>query len=116
MTVWLSWLVLVLIIMLFLLVLSVLISSMSETSFDTNESFECGFFTGSDIHLPFCVHFFVVGILFVVFDMELVVSLPLIMANLSELVWLLWWLVYSIILFIGILLEVMCGSIDWGMW
>nr|AHJ39839.1 NADH dehydrogenase subunit 3 [Haematopinus asini]AHY04288.1 NADH dehydrogenase subunit 3 [Haematopinus asini] len=96
-----------------LMFVSMCVSYTIESEFDTNDPFECGFVEMCDMHMPFCIHFFVVGLLFLVFDMELVVSLPLIMMNINTIAWIVIWLLYSLILFVGIIMEIMWGSLDW---
>uniref|UniRef100_A0AAU7YS62 NADH-ubiquinone oxidoreductase chain 3 n=1 Tax=Haematopinus quadripertusus TaxID=1453187 RepID=A0AAU7YS62_9NEOP len=109
----LMWFMLVIFVIVLLLVISVLVSHAMEPELDQNEPFECGFSNVSDMHMPFCIHFFVISLLFLVFDMELVVSLPLILMSVNMVSWLVVWLLYSFILFVGIIMEIMWGSLDW---
>nr|UVF38404.1 NADH dehydrogenase subunit 3 [Haematopinus tuberculatus] len=107
------WFMLVVLVVVLLLMVSVLVSYVIEPELDQNEPFECGFNNVSDMHMPFCIHFFVISLLFLVFDMELVVSLPLIMMSVDVISWFVVWLLYSLILFMGIIMEIMWGSLDW---
>jgi NADH-quinone oxidoreductase subunit A len=50
-----------------------LLLSAKSTSFEKSSPYECGFEPfGSDAHAVFNIQFFVVGILFMLFDLELV--------------------------------------------
>jgi NADH:ubiquinone oxidoreductase subunit 3 (subunit A) len=52
------------------------ILSPKEVSFEKLSSYECGFEPFSDGHLIFNIQFFVVGILFMIFDLELAYLFP----------------------------------------
>nr|YP_010449197.1 NADH dehydrogenase subunit 3 [Docophoroides brevis]UTT72589.1 NADH dehydrogenase subunit 3 [Docophoroides brevis] len=83
-----------------------------EMSINSNEPFECGKELMSDSHVPFCFHFFMVGILFLVFDMELVLLVPMLYMNSNINYWMMVWLFILFLLIIGLVLEVMLGSLD----
>lgn len=51
-------------------------------------AYECGFIpTEGQTHSPFTVSFFIVGILFLLFDLELLLMLPLLIAPSSQTHW-----------------------------
>ena len=52
------------------------ILSSKETSFEKISSYECGFEPFGDAHSIFNIQFFVVGILFMLFDLELAYLFP----------------------------------------
>lgn len=43
---------------------------------DKNSSYECGFHPFEDARLPFEVRFYLVGVLFIIFDLELIFLFP----------------------------------------
>tara|TARA_B110000261_G_C13001681_1_gene324508 strand:- start:138 stop:452 length:315 start_codon:yes stop_codon:yes gene_type:complete len=50
--------------------------SPKEITFEKSSSYECGFEPFSDGHLIFNIQFFIVGILFMIFDLELAYLFP----------------------------------------
>uniref|UniRef100_A0AAU8L188 NADH-ubiquinone oxidoreductase chain 3 n=1 Tax=Bryozoa sp. TaxID=2813608 RepID=A0AAU8L188_9BILA len=71
------------------------------------DPFECGFNPTSSAHNPFSLHFFLLGMIFIVFDLEIILLLPLI--NLfSYLGW-----SFCFILMIGLIYEWFLGSLNW---
>ena len=45
--------------------------------------FECGFDTGRGSRVPFCIKFFMVTVIFLVFDIEVALILPMLLSSLS---------------------------------
>jgi NADH-quinone oxidoreductase subunit A len=50
--------------------------SPKKTSFEKNSSYECGFEPFGNGHIIFNIQFFIVGILFMIFDLELAYIFP----------------------------------------
>lgn len=97
------------------MLLNLLISKKEFIDRDKIISFECGFDCLRSSRLPFSIHFYLVGILFLVFDVEIIFLFPII--DLFERVFLVEWL-YSRILILLILLfglefEKNEGSLKW---
>jgi len=49
---------------------------LKENNIEKNTSYECGFQPFSDSRLPFNVHFYLVGLLFLIFDLEVLYIIP----------------------------------------
>nr|AQQ72798.1 NADH dehydrogenase subunit 3 [Microthoracius praelongiceps] len=79
----------------------------------SNDGFECGFEMYSKYSLSLRVHFFFVGVLFLIFDIELVISLPMLAFSTHIMEWSLFWTLFCFILFIGLIMELNLGSLDW---
>nr|YP_010872920.1 NADH dehydrogenase subunit 3 [Pheidole fervida]WGV34119.1 NADH dehydrogenase subunit 3 [Pheidole fervida] len=112
------------IIMLILLIISLIIMSLnifiSKKSFKDQEKsspFECGFDPISSSHLPFSIQFFLISLIFLIFDIELTLLIPLVI--LSALKFNLSMIICSIIFFflliLGIYLEYSENSINWNL-
>ncbi len=82
---------------------------------DKSRSFECGFTIFGGSRLFFSIRYFLLTVIFVVFDVEVVLLFPgvaIIMAGVSGLVFLVFEY-FLIILFFGVLYEIKEGAIRW---
>jgi NADH-quinone oxidoreductase subunit A len=77
-------------------------------------SYECGFDPFEDTRLKFDVRFYLVGILFIIFDLEIVFIFPwaLVLGEIKEFGFITM-LVFLIILTIGFIYEWSKGALDW---
>nr|YP_009422190.1 NADH dehydrogenase subunit 3 [Ruditapes decussatus]AJY78595.1 NADH dehydrogenase subunit 3 [Ruditapes decussatus] len=87
---------------------------------DKLTSFECGFDPMSSSRIPFSLRFFLLALLFLVFDLELILLFPYIfsvsccyssMSVLSKI----WGFVFLVILVGGLVHELNEGTLDWEM-
>nr|AHB85663.1 NADH dehydrogenase subunit 3 [Polyplax asiatica] len=78
------------------------------------EAFECGFSPIGHPHGPLSVQFLLVGILFLIFDIEVIIILPVLFLKVNFLQWVLFWTFYFMIMLWGLLVEVEFGTISWG--
>nr|UOU85181.1 NADH dehydrogenase subunit 3 [Sargus flavipes] len=106
----------ILIITIVLMILASILSKKTFVDREKSSPFECGFDPKSSSRLPFSLRFFLIAIIFLIFDVEIALILPVIpiiyTSNLT--VW-----TYSIILFIFILLiglyhEWNQGALEWS--
>nr|YP_665531.1 NADH dehydrogenase subunit 3 [Campodea lubbockii]ABF49581.1 NADH dehydrogenase subunit 3 [Campodea lubbockii] len=76
--------------------------------------FECGFDPKKSSRIPFSLQFFLISILFLIFDIEIAFIIPMVISiNFSTLkLWLITSLVFFIILIID-LLRMKTGSLNW---
>nr|WNE90732.1 NADH dehydrogenase subunit 3 [Actornithophilus gracilis] len=75
----------------------------------SDSPFECGFESSFVSRIPFSIHFFTITVVFLIFDLEIVVILPLISMAVD-------FLLASLIIFIlmlGLFIEWFDGSLDW---
>nr|QJD22103.1 NADH dehydrogenase subunit 3 [Amblyomma testudinarium] len=76
--------------------------------------FECGFDPFSMSRVPFSLKFFFIGIVFLIFDVEIIVIIPypLLLYN-KNLSLIISFLVINLIIILGLLIEWKGGMIDW---
>nr|WRW11481.1 NADH dehydrogenase subunit 3 [Eteoneus sigillatus] len=77
--------------------------------------FECGFDPKSSSRIPFSTQFFLIGILFLIFDVELVMILPMIISfkKSNLMLWMLSSSSVLMILIVGLYYEWKNGVIEW---
>nr|YP_010467037.1 NADH dehydrogenase subunit 3 [Atkinsoniella zizhongi]UVF28956.1 NADH dehydrogenase subunit 3 [Atkinsoniella zizhongi] len=106
------------IILILVSIISMLIMMISKKSIiDLQKStpFECGFNPMSYKRLPFSIHFFLIAVIFLIFDIEIIIIVPMIFTMKSSM--LMYWLVTSaifiVILIIGLFHEWINGMLNW---
>jgi NADH:ubiquinone oxidoreductase subunit 3 (subunit A) len=68
--------------------------------------YECGFEPIGVSHVPFCMKFFLLAIIFIVFDVEVAFFVPALYTSLTL-------FSFSIILFLGLVYEYSYGGLSW---
>nr|WDA94003.1 NADH dehydrogenase subunit 3 [Apotropina sp.] len=108
-----------LIILLITTIVMMLASILSKKSIIDREKsspFECGFDPKSSSRLPFSLHFFLITIIFLIFDVEIALILPMILIiNYSNImIWTLTSMTFILILLIGLYHEWNQGMLNWS--
>nr|YP_010535759.1 NADH dehydrogenase subunit 3 [Rhipicephalus evertsi]QLD97264.1 NADH dehydrogenase subunit 3 [Rhipicephalus evertsi]QLD97277.1 NADH dehydrogenase subunit 3 [Rhipicephalus evertsi]UYB78801.1 NADH dehydrogenase subunit 3 [Rhipicephalus evertsi] len=81
---------------------------------EKNSPFECGFDPFSLSRVPFSLKFFFVGIIFLIFDVEIVVILPFpLMMMMKNLYFMFSFIFINIVIFMGLLYELNYSMLDW---
>nr|AVT43642.1 NADH dehydrogenase subunit 3 [Agathymus gilberti]AVT43654.1 NADH dehydrogenase subunit 3 [Agathymus mariae rindgei]AVT43666.1 NADH dehydrogenase subunit 3 [Agathymus mariae lajitaensis]AVT43702.1 NADH dehydrogenase subunit 3 [Agathymus mariae] len=62
-----------------LMIISMIISKKSLKDREKCSPFECGFDPKSSARIPFSLHFFLITVIFLIFDVEIVLILPMIL-------------------------------------
>nr|WBR65515.1 NADH dehydrogenase subunit 3 [Layahima chiangi] len=106
------------IIILISLIMMLLASVLSKKSFydrEKNSPFECGFDPKCSARMPFSLHFFLIAIIFLIFDVEIALLLPviIIMKYSNVLIWLSTSMFFLLILLIGLYHEWNQGALEW---
>nr|AYW52265.1 NADH dehydrogenase subunit 3 [Cassidinae sp. ACP-2018] len=109
--------ILALIILMTMLLIINLVSKKTFSDKEKNSPFECGFEPKSITRLPFSIQFFLIAIIFLIFDVEIALILPFIKisinSNLMSVSYTL--LLIMIILIAGVYHEWNQGALKWLM-
>nr|UZT27005.1 NADH dehydrogenase subunit 3 [Xylosandrus sp.] len=105
-------------IMMILVIMMIMLNLISKKSLNDREKmspFECGFDPKNSARLPFSLHFFLIAIIFAIFDVELTLFLPLVLLtkslNSKNLLFCL--SMFSVILLYGLFHEWNQGALTW---
>nr|YP_010728456.1 NADH dehydrogenase subunit 3 [Polypedilum yongsanensis]WEF49697.1 NADH dehydrogenase subunit 3 [Polypedilum yongsanensis] len=95
--------------------LSSLLSKKKSMDREKTSPFECGFNPMNSSRLPFSIRFFLIAIIFLIFDVEIALILPMIltMKTSNMLIWLYTNFTFILILIIGLFHEWNQGSLNW---
>nr|YP_009049150.1 NADH dehydrogenase subunit 3 [Tribolium audax]AIE43743.2 NADH dehydrogenase subunit 3 [Tribolium audax] len=106
---------LILSISMILILLLNLTSKKSIIDREKSSPFECGFDPKSSTRLPFSLHFFLIAIIFLVFDVEITLLFPLILSlNFNSMMsYMPTLIIFISILLIGLFHEWKQGALDW---
>nr|YP_009630386.1 NADH dehydrogenase subunit 3 [Neuroperla schedingi]QBP33901.1 NADH dehydrogenase subunit 3 [Neuroperla schedingi] len=96
--------------------LASILSKKTITDREKSSPFECGFDPKSSSRLPFSLRFFLIAVIFLIFDVEIALLLPMIVilpsSNLYN--WLIVSGIFILILLIGLYHEWNQGALDWA--
>nr|YP_010397596.1 NADH dehydrogenase subunit 3 [Boreoheptagyia zhengi]UQJ73674.1 NADH dehydrogenase subunit 3 [Boreoheptagyia zhengi] len=98
------------------MILASLLSKKALTDREKCSPFECGFDPMNSSRLPFSIRFFLIAIIFLIFDVEIALILPMIMVmKFSNLMmWSITSLIFIFILLIGLYHEWNQGALKWS--
>nr|YP_009487790.1 NADH dehydrogenase subunit 3 [Anopheles argyritarsis]AWB98673.1 NADH dehydrogenase subunit 3 [Anopheles argyritarsis]AWB98777.1 NADH dehydrogenase subunit 3 [Anopheles argyritarsis]AWB98803.1 NADH dehydrogenase subunit 3 [Anopheles argyritarsis]AWB99193.1 NADH dehydrogenase subunit 3 [Anopheles argyritarsis] len=106
----------IMIITIVVMILATLLSKKTLTDREKCSPFECGFDPMNSSRLPFSLRFFLIAIIFLIFDVEIALLLPMIMiiksSNLIN--WTITSLFFIFILIIGLYHEWNQGALEWN--
>nr|YP_010268822.1 NADH dehydrogenase subunit 3 [Thetibates serena]UIG88155.1 NADH dehydrogenase subunit 3 [Thetibates serena]UIG88162.1 NADH dehydrogenase subunit 3 [Thetibates serena] len=98
-----------------LMTLCTIISKKSKNNREKMTPFECGFDPKSSSRMPFSMQFFMIAIIFLIFDIEIIILLPsikILKMNLS-MMWMMTTSMFIIILITGLYHEWNNGLLEW---
>nr|YP_004934864.1 NADH dehydrogenase subunit 3 [Paracladura trichoptera]AET13115.1 NADH dehydrogenase subunit 3 [Paracladura trichoptera] len=106
----------ILILSIIVMFLASLLSKKMIMDREKSSPFECGFDPMETPRLPFSLQFFLIAIIFLIFDVEIAIILPMIMVmKMSNLmIWTLTSTFFILILLIGIYHEWNQGALQWN--
>nr|QKY63786.1 NADH dehydrogenase subunit 3 [Triatoma barberi] len=99
-----------------LIIICTMISKKSILDREKMSPFECGFDPKSSSRMPFSIQFFLIAVLFLIFDIEIVIILPMIITlkTSSLMTWFLTITAFISILLAGLYHEWNNGVLDWA--
>nr|AQP30333.1 NADH dehydrogenase subunit 3 [Cornitermes sp. A TB-2017] len=99
-----------------IMVLTTLISKKMNEDREKSSPFECGFDPKNSARLPFSSRFFLIAVIFMIFDVEIALLLPMPITMLSSNMksWMLVSSIFLLILIIGLYHEWNQGSLEWS--
>nr|YP_010531326.1 NADH dehydrogenase subunit 3 [Processina sexmaculata]UXX17585.1 NADH dehydrogenase subunit 3 [Processina sexmaculata] len=98
-----------------ILLLIMMISKKSIIDLQKSSPFECGFNPTSSKRLPFSIHFFLIAVIFLIFDIEIIIIIPMIFT--FKTVFIMYWINTMIslimVLMLGLYHEWYNGMLKW---
>nr|QTF76079.1 NADH dehydrogenase subunit 3 [Franklinothrips vespiformis] len=110
-----SSIMLPILISLLLMMISFSISKKSFNDREKSSSFECGFDPLSSSRIPFSINFFLISIIFLIFDIEIALILPILTSKNLNSDWMQFMtaMLFFMILIWGLYYEWFMESLDW---
>nr|AVN68132.1 NADH dehydrogenase subunit 3 [Protagonista lugubris] len=107
-------------IMMLSMMIMMLATTLSKKQIEDREKsspFECGFDPKSSARLPFSLRFFLIAMIFLIFDVEIALLLPMtiIMYMSSMMMWMTTSTMFLMILLMGLYHEWNQGSLEWAL-
>nr|APU52728.1 NADH dehydrogenase subunit 3 [Cardiocondyla obscurior] len=107
-------LILISLISLLMILMNFLFSKKSFQDREKISPFECGFDPISSNYLPFSIHFFLISLIFLIFDIEITILIPLIhYLKYFNLHLIFTSMIFLLILIMSLFFEYLEQSIDW---
>lgn len=100
------------------ILLALILSDKNSLHREKATPFECGFDINSANRIPFSLRFFLITIIFLIFDVEIVILIPYLKAF-NESLFLFWLpttLTFIIVLILGLVHEWNQGALKWSFW
>nr|QZK22318.1 NADH dehydrogenase subunit 3 [Amitermes sp. WA_107] len=99
-----------------IMILATLISKKMNEDREKSSPFECGFDPKNSARLPFSSRFFLIAVIFMIFDVEIALLLPMPVTMMTSNIksWLIISSVFLMILIIGLYHEWNQGSLEWS--
>nr|ANU83235.1 NADH dehydrogenase subunit 3 [Teleogryllus emma] len=99
-----------------LMSLSLILSKKSLLDREKISPFECGFDPKSSARLPFSLRFFLIAVIFLIFDVEIALIMPAMIIQMSSnpLYWIFTLMFFILILLLGLYHEWNQGALQWA--
>nr|YP_010192720.1 NADH dehydrogenase subunit 3 [Picromerus lewisi]QZP40900.1 NADH dehydrogenase subunit 3 [Picromerus lewisi] len=112
----LTTLIVAIIITCMMMMMCALISKTSKKDREKMSPFECGFDPKSSSRMPFSIQFFLIAILFLIFDIEIAIMIPIIITMKWSLTstWITTIMIFIIVLIMGLYHEWNNSVLEWA--
>nr|QFI35938.1 NADH dehydrogenase subunit 3 [Mileewa albovittata] len=109
------FMILIIMLAMIMMMLIILISKKSIIDFQKSSPFECGFNPTAYKRLPFSIHFFLIAVIFLIFDIEIIIIIPMIMTMKSSILiyWINTMISLMLVLIMGLYHEWKNGMLKW---
>nr|YP_009654673.1 NADH dehydrogenase subunit 3 [Hoplistodera incisa]QCI09203.1 NADH dehydrogenase subunit 3 [Hoplistodera incisa] len=99
-----------------MMMMCTVISKTSKKDREKMSPFECGFDPKSSARTPFSIQFFLIAVLFLIFDIEIAIMLPIILTMKWSMTstWIMTIMMFIIILILGLYHEWNNGVLEWA--
>lgn len=95
-------------------ILNIILSKKTLKNREKNSSFECGFDPISNTRIPFRIQFFLISLIFLIFDIEITLLIPLIYSILFFNISIIFsFIIFMLILIVRIYIEYSENIIEW---
>nr|QHQ98489.1 NADH dehydrogenase subunit 3 [Microdiplogynium sp. XFX] len=108
-----TFLIITILLSIIILLLSLILTKTSFNNKEMSSPFECGFDPFSSPRSPFSLRFFKITIVFLIFDVEIVLLLPMILTKIMSLHFVINSSMAICIIMAGLIYEWKTGSINW---
>nr|YP_214828.1 NADH dehydrogenase subunit 3 [Pseudocarcinus gigas]AAT52156.1 NADH dehydrogenase subunit 3 [Pseudocarcinus gigas] len=100
----------------FIMLLASTLSKNTITDREKNSPYECGFDPKGSARFPFSLRFFLIAVIFLIFDVEITLLLPIAsIFNITNIFsWLFTSTLFLIILLLGLYYEWVQGALEWS--
>nr|YP_003359198.1 NADH dehydrogenase subunit 3 [Ognevia longipennis]ACF71047.1 NADH dehydrogenase subunit 3 [Ognevia longipennis] len=98
-----------------IMIIATVLSKKSINDREKSSPFECGFDPKSSARMPFSLQFFLIAMIFLIFDVEIALILPIIiiLKTSNIMIWTMVTMFFTIILLSGLYLEWNQGVFQW---
>nr|ANP26495.1 NADH dehydrogenase subunit 3 [Laeonereis culveri] len=96
-----------------ILMLTLFMSKKSQINYEKSTPFECGFDPMNSARIPFSMRFFILAVLFLVFDIEIALLMPLPSIMYMSMKMKMSAMLFCFILILGLFHEWNEGSLEW---
>nr|WGO58191.1 NADH dehydrogenase subunit 3 [Allacta xizangensis] len=105
----------IMIVSLSIMMLATLLSKKMIEDREKSSPFECGFDPKSSARMPFSLQFFLIAVIFLIFDVEIALLLPMVIIMLQSNLkaWTTTSIMFLMILLLGLFHEWNQGSLEW---